>query len=61
MNSFPTHMIETWIFLAQSTDRKLANAKFSANKKIKKHFGSIELAKLYIEQQKDKQIEVVFV
>tara|TARA_R110001583_G_scaffold6589_1_gene33373 strand:+ start:880 stop:1020 length:141 start_codon:yes stop_codon:yes gene_type:complete len=29
-------------------------------KKIKEHFGSIELAQLYVEQSKDEEIEIHF-
>ena len=61
MNSLPLSMVETWVFLAHSSDHKLAHAKFRAYQQIKLHFGSVELAKLYIEQQKDKQIEVVVI
>lgn len=61
MKSLPLTMVETWVFLAQSSDHKLAHAKFRAYQKIKTHFGSAELAKLYIEQQKDQQIEVVVI
>lgn len=61
MKHIPLHMIETWLFLARATDKKLGHAKFVANNKIKQHFGSIALAELYIEQQKDKKIEVVVI
>ncbi|MEW6990941.1 hypothetical protein AADZ91_09665 [Colwelliaceae bacterium 6441] len=61
MSSLSVTMIETWIFLAQSSDQKLAHAKFLAYQKIKQHFGSVELAKLFVEQQKDKLIEVVVI
>ena len=61
MKTLSPSMIETWVFLAQSSDQKLAQAKFLAYRKIKMTFGSIELAKLYIEQQKDNQIEVVVI
>jgi len=61
MDSFSPTMISTWLFLAQSTDHKLAQAKILAYQKIKRNFGSVELAKLYLEQKKDQQIEVVFI
>ena len=61
MKSFPVSMVETWVFLAQSSDHKLSHAKFRAYQQIKMKFGSIALAKLYIEQQKDQRIEVVVI
>lgn len=61
MNHLPPSIVKTWVFLAQSTEPNLAQAKFLACKKITSYYGSIELAKIYLEQQTDKDIEVVVV
>ncbi len=61
MESIHPSLVKTWVFLAQSNDHKLASAKFLAHKKIKSNYGSIALAKIYIEQQQDKEIEVVVI
>lgn len=61
MNHPSQSVIQTWIFLAKSTDPKLKQAKFLADKQLKKSFGSIELAQIYLEQIKDEQIEVVLI
>ncbi|MDT0604820.1 hypothetical protein [Thalassotalea castellviae] len=61
MKSLPLSVVETWLFLAQTQDNQLAQAKFRAYQQIRKQFGSMELARLYIEQQKDQQIEVVVI
>jgi len=57
----PPALIQTWLFLIQSDDPKLAYAKFDAHRAIKKQFGSIDLAYLYLEQHDDQQIEVMVV
>jgi len=61
MKAISLSILKTWIFLAHSTDPKLAQAKFVANKNINQHFGSIELAQIHLEQAKDKEIEVVVI
>ena len=42
MKSLPLSMVETWVFLAQSSDLKLAHAKFRAYQKIKMQFGQTD-------------------
>ncbi|AOW78653.1 hypothetical protein A3Q34_18505 [Colwellia sp. PAMC 20917] len=61
MKIMPTALVKTWLFLLKSTDPKLARQKFIAYQKIKKSFGSADLAQLYLEQDKDNDIEVVII
>ncbi len=61
MNQYSPAVVKTWVFLAQSTENNLSHAKFVAFQKIKANFGTIEMAKIYIEQQQDNDIEVVVI
>ncbi|MBA6380324.1 MULTISPECIES: hypothetical protein [unclassified Colwellia] len=61
MKRMPTALVKTWLFLLKSKDPKLARQKFIAYQKIKKSFGSADLAQLYIEQDRDNDIEVVII
>ena len=62
MNGFPPPiLVETWLHLATNNNPNLVHAKLPHRKAIKKFFGSIELAQLYVEQHKEKDIEVHFV
>ncbi len=62
MNGFPPPiLVETWIYLATSHKPELAHVKMPTHSAIKEYFGSIELAYLYIEEKRDKDIEVHFV
>ena len=61
MRSIPTSLVKTWLFLVKSTSPELSKAKKVASREIKLHFGSKTLAQIYIEQQDDEHIEVVFV
>jgi len=61
MHSISPVLIQTWLFLIQSKDPKLAYAKLDAHRLIKQYFGSVDLAYLYLEQHDDHQIEVMVV
>ncbi len=61
MKCISPSVVSTWLFLAQSTDPKLAHAKFVALERIKKHYGSCDAAKAYVEQVNDREIEVFLV
>ena len=52
-------LVKTWLFLINSKDPQLAKQKFCAYLKIRKLFGSTDVAELYIEQ--DRDIEVVII
>lgn len=57
----PISLIRTWVFLSQATDPKLTRAKADAIARLVRQFGSVEMAKIYLEQAKDEKIEVVLV
>ena len=62
MNGFPPPiLVETWIYLAINRNIDLAHLKLHYRRLIKKHFGSMELAQLYLDGRTDKDIEVHFV
>lgn len=61
MKCISPSIVNTWLFLAQSTDPKLAHAKFLAYQQIKKYYGSCDSAKAYVEQVNDKDIEIIVV
>ena len=57
----PHSLLKTWLFMAKSQDPKLAKSKFLAFAQIKKHYGSLSLAQLYLEQVDDKLVEVIII
>jgi hypothetical protein len=54
-------LVKTWLFLIESKDPQLAKQRNCAYKNIRKLFGSTDIAELYIEQDKDHDIEVVII
>jgi hypothetical protein len=62
MNGFPPPiLVETWLHIVKSKDRSITRQQVVSKIKINQYFGSIELAKLYIEQHKDEEIESHFI
>jgi hypothetical protein len=61
MKRIPAALVKTWLFLIRSNNPQLAKQKFRAYHKVREIFGSSELAELYIEQDKDHDIEIVLV
>ncbi|WP_286272564.1 hypothetical protein [Thalassotalea hakodatensis] len=61
MKTYPETLVKTWLFLAHTSEPKLANAKKHARQQLNDKFGSIELAIIYLEQSFDEDIEVVLV
>ena len=61
MKRIPAALVKTWLFLVKSNDPKLAKQKLCAYKKIKKLFGTTQVAEVYIEQENDHDIEIVIV
>lgn len=61
MAKAPISLIRTWVFLSEATDPKLSRAKADAQARLIRQFGSVEMAKIYLEQSRDKKIEVVLV
>ncbi|MDX2370315.1 MAG: hypothetical protein QNK36_18220 [Colwellia sp.] len=62
MNVYPPPiLVETWLYLTTNHSIQLEHVKRPLHRAIKNFFGSNELARLYIEQCKDEQIEVHFV
>lgn len=59
MTKLSPSLVKTWLFYLDSTDLKLEKSKLIALKNIELHFGNTEMAKLYVEQNTDKDIEVV--
>lgn len=56
----PIVLVETWLHVLNSKDKNISRQKNEITAKLIKHFGSIELAKLHIEQYKDEDIEIHF-
>jgi len=54
-------LVRTWLFLIKSKDPKLAKQRFFAVQKIRALFGNTDVAELYIEQEKDHDIEVMLI
>jgi len=62
MNGFPPPILaETWIYLAINRNPDLVHVKLHYRRLIKKYFGSMDLAQLYVGEYMDKDIEVHFV
>lgn len=62
MTGFPPPiLVETWIYLAINHNPDLAHVKLPLRRTIKEFFGSMELAQLYVDEYKEKDIEVHFV
>lgn len=61
MNEFPpVVLVETWLHVLTSKNQRAFLQKKVIIKKIQEHFGSIELAQLYVEQSKDEEVEIHF-
>lgn len=61
MKGFPPPvLIDTWLHVIYCKEENIAQQKFELRRKIKEHFGSTELAQLYVEQFKDKETEVYY-
>jgi len=59
MNGYPPPiLVETWLFLIKNNSIELQHVKPPLHRAIKYFFGSNELARFYIEQCKDEEIEV---
>lgn len=56
----PAVLVETWLHIMNSKGKNIFCQQNAIIKKIKEHFGSIELAQLYVEQSKDEEIEINF-
>jgi len=52
-------LVKTWLFYLETTDEKLEKSKEIAARNIEQHFGSVDMAKLYVEQQSQDDIEVM--
>lgn len=61
MKTYPLSLIQTWLFLASSTDPKLAKSKQLATSQLERNFGSVEMAAIWVEKELDKSIEVVLI
>lgn len=58
MNGFPPPvLVKTWLFVARNqNDYEFREKQLSICREIKRYFGSMELAQLYIEQEQDEDI-----
>jgi len=59
MSDLSAALVKTWLFYLETTDEKLEKSKEIAIRNIEKHFGSVDMAKLYVEQQSQDDIEVM--
>jgi len=57
----PPILVETWIFVATSSDKSLSKVKLPIWRNINEIFGSIELARIYVVQSKEEDVEIHFV
>lgn len=57
----PVILVETWLYLATTRNSELEHVKLPIRRAIKDLFGSMELARLYVEQVKKDDIDVCFV
>jgi hypothetical protein len=46
----PVALIEAWIFIETSDNEELKHSKYSAHTAIKNHFGSVEIAQIYVDE-----------
>jgi len=62
MKGFPPPiLVDTWLHLATNNNPDLAHIKLPIRRALKKKFGSIELARIYVEESKDKENDVYYV
>lgn len=62
MKQLPPHMlVKTWIYIIDANEAEMDSQKFKLRNEIKEAFGSMELARLYVEEIADDDIEVYFV
>lgn len=63
MKQLPPHMlVKTWIYIIYSDEEEIDSQKFKLRNEIKDIFGSMALAKLYVEQiAEDDGVEFYFV
>jgi hypothetical protein len=57
----PQMLVKTWIYIIDSNEAEMDSQKFKLRNEIKEAFGSMELARLYVEEIADDDIEVYFV
>lgn len=60
MNNYqpPVALVQVWIYTLNTAHPKLERSREKALMSIKRFFGSTSVAELYIEQAKDKEIEI---
>lgn len=56
----PVVLVETWLHIINCKSKNISRQKKEILKNIKVHFGTVELAQLYVEQSKDEEIEIHF-
>ena len=62
MIQLPPHMlVKTWIYIIYADEVEMDSQKFKLRNEIKEIFGSMELAKLYVEQIGEDDVEIYFV
>lgn len=54
MNVPPVALVQTWLFLLSDDSLELKNARLRADYFIEINFGSVEIAKIYIEQHENQ-------
>lgn len=58
----PPVLAETWLFIAANqNDYEFGEKQLLVRREIKRHFGSIELAQLYVEQAQEEDDDIYFV
>jgi len=57
----PVVLVETWLYLVKNKKPEFDHIQFPLRQVIKYHFGTMELAQLYVEQLKDDEIDVYYV
>jgi hypothetical protein len=57
----PVVLVDTWLYLIKNQMPERDHIQFPLRKAIKDHFGTIELAQLYVEQLKDDDLDLYFI
>lgn len=57
----PVILVDTWLYLIKNQTTDLEQIKLPLRRVIKSHFGTMELAQLYVDQFLDKDINFYLV
>jgi len=62
MKDFPPPvLVDTWIFVVTTRNFNLEHVQLPIRRVLKHYFGTIDLARLYVEQSREEDIEIHFI